>query len=98
MKKPKIVKKIIKKYEKGMKGMQAYMQSDTPIHILEIVHTECVFAVYKWWNPYKRMWVYEGRKLTELLFWNSLISGMTPNERARLFELNGFDYEQVKGY
>lgn len=95
--KPIVAKKIIKEYKKGMKGMQAYMQQNTPIHIVEIVHTECVFAIYKWWNPYKRRWVFEGRKLTELLYWNSLVSDMTKEERAELFRLNGFDYEKVKG-
>ena len=91
-------KKVIKQYKEGDRGLQAYMQRDTPIVVLKIVEAECMFCLYKWWNPYKQLWIYEGRKFTELLFWNSLYYELTNEERIKLFELNGFDYEKVKGY
>lgn len=82
-------KKIIKQYKEGDRGLQAYMQRDTPIVVLKIVDAECVFCLYKWWNPYKQLWIYEGRKFTELLFWNSLVYGLTNEERIKLLNSTG---------
>ena len=90
--------KHVKKYDVGTKGL---VDNDRdPIHILKILTLDdgCVMCIYKVWNKYGQKWYYAGRKMTELLFWNYLLWGLNKEERSKLFELNGFDWETVKGY
>jgi len=69
------------------------------IHILDIKDYEgCTVLIYKVWNKFRKMWDYAGQKYTEILYWNSLIWGLDKEERNELFRLNGFDWDEVKGY
>lgn len=90
--------KNVKKWEEGMKGLVD--QDRDPIHILKILTLDdgCVMCIYKVWNKRGQRWYYSGMKMTELLYWNCLLWGLDKTERNKLFELNGFDWEKVKGY
>lgn len=90
--------KKVKKYEEGMKGLVDYDKD--PIHILKVLTLDdgCVMCIYKSWNKNGQRWYYSGIKMTELLYWNSLLWKLSNEDRSKLFELNGFDWEQVKGY
>ena len=90
--------KNVKKWDVGMKGLVD--QDKDSIHILKIVTLDdgCVMCIYKVWKKYKQIWHYSGIKMTDLLFWNYLLWGLDKTERNKLFELNGFDWEKVKGY
>jgi len=69
------------------------------IHILDIREYEgCVILIYKTWNRFKQIWDYAGCKFTEILYWNSLLWDLNKEERKELFRLNGFDWDEVKGY
>lgn len=90
----------IKKYDVGTKGLYSYQCSwinKTPAHLLKIVTLDdgCVFAIYKYWNKYAKRWYYEGRKLTELLYWNALLWGLNKDEQRELFKVNGFDLDNL---
>lgn len=90
--------KRVKKYEEGVKGLVD--QERDPIHILKVLTLDdgCVMCIYKSWNKNGQRWYYSGIKMTELLYWNSLLWNLSKEDRSKLFELNGFDWEQVKGY
>ena len=90
--------KKVKKYEEGMKGLVDYDKD--PIHILKVLTLDdgCVMCIYKSWNKNGQRWYYSGIKMTELLYWISLLWKLSKEDRSKLFELNGFDWEQVKGY
>lgn len=90
--------KRVKKYEEGVKGLVDWDKD--PIDIMKIVTLDdgCVMCLYKVWNKRGQIWNYAGRKMTDLLYWNYLQWGLTKAERSKLFEMNGFDWEQVKGY
>ena len=92
------MKKYVKKYDEGVKGL---VDNDRdPIHILKVLTLDdgCVMCIYKVWNKNGQRWYYAGKKMTDILFWNSLLWKLNDKERSKLFELNGFDWEIVKGY
>ncbi len=90
----------IKKYDVGVKGLYFYRCSGVnkaPAHLLKIVTLDdgCVFAIYKYWGKYAKRWYYEGRKLTELLYWNALMWDLNTDEQPELFRANGFDLDKL---
>ena len=67
------------------------------MYIVDIREYEgCVVLIYKVYNRYTKSWDYIGGKFTEILYWNSLLWGLSNEERSELFRLNGFDWEQLK--
>lgn len=88
----------VKKYDVGVKGL--VNKRSEPVHILKIVELDdgCIMVLYKCWNRIANRWIYEGQKLTELLYWNYLLWGLTKKERDELFKVNGFNWEEIKGY
>ena len=49
-------------------------------------------------NPFgarAKRWYYEGRKLTELLYWNALLWDLNKDEQRELFKVNGFELDNL---